>query len=258
VKIDTQGSELDVILGGKALLSQADYILVEVSLVEYNIGGARAEAIFSTLDGLGFHCTEVTDFHRLAGVQNGNLLQMDFLFERRAGMSRDQASIFVDADQIGALQLLAASLHQEGRTSDALLLLEHLASIQPGNSETLQQLIRVLGEEGQTLKAIRTLAALKQVCANDEDLLAEIRTQMPAALERFNEHIRAGDVEEAEKYVSALARLVPRNVALLDAAMACNLSLGRQQIVKKYACDLLTLDSTHEAARTALQNSLAG
>ena len=47
LKIDTQGSELDVILGGPRLLSQADYILVEVSLVEYNIGGARAEAIAS-------------------------------------------------------------------------------------------------------------------------------------------------------------------------------------------------------------------
>src|ERR1700733_13234726 len=82
VKIDTQGSELDVLMGGQEVLRQADYILVEVSLVEFNLGGARAEAVFSQLAAMGFRCTDVTDFHRLQGVQDGNLLQMDFLFER--------------------------------------------------------------------------------------------------------------------------------------------------------------------------------
>ena len=83
VKIDTQGAELDVLRGGEAVLRNADYILVEISLVEYNIGGARAEAVFAQLSSMGFHCADVTDFHRLSGIQNGNLLQMDFLFERR-------------------------------------------------------------------------------------------------------------------------------------------------------------------------------
>jgi FkbM family methyltransferase len=83
VKIDTQGAELDVLEGGETVLRQADYILVEVSMVEYNLGGAKAEAVFAKLAAMGFRCSEVTDFHRLSGVQEGNLLQMDFLFERR-------------------------------------------------------------------------------------------------------------------------------------------------------------------------------
>jgi FkbM family methyltransferase len=83
VKIDTQGSELDVLRGGRAVLRQADYILVEVSLVEYNLGAAKAEAVFAELDGLGFRCAAVTDFHRLSSVNDGGLLQMDFLFERQ-------------------------------------------------------------------------------------------------------------------------------------------------------------------------------
>lgn len=84
VKIDTQGSELDILRGGRAVLRQADHILIEISLVDYNIGGARAEAVFGELAGMGFHCVDVTEFHRLAGVQNGNLLQLDALFSRRA------------------------------------------------------------------------------------------------------------------------------------------------------------------------------
>lgn len=82
VKIDTQGAELDVLLGGQEVLRQADYILIEVSLVEYNQGGARAEEVFAALGTLGFRCAEVAEFHRLRGVHNGGLLQLDFLFER--------------------------------------------------------------------------------------------------------------------------------------------------------------------------------
>ncbi|MBS7788461.1 FkbM family methyltransferase [Roseococcus sp. SDR] len=82
VKIDTQGAELDVLLGGQAVLRQADYILIEVSLVEYNQGGARAEEVFAALSALGFRSAEVAEFHRLRGVQDGALLQLDFLFER--------------------------------------------------------------------------------------------------------------------------------------------------------------------------------
>ena len=82
VKIDTQGSELDVLQGGQTVLRQADYILIEVSMVEYNLGGARAEAVFAQLNAMGFRCSDVTEFHRFQGVNDGNLLQMDFLFER--------------------------------------------------------------------------------------------------------------------------------------------------------------------------------
>ena len=82
VKIDTQGAELDVLLGGQEVLRQADYILIEVSLVEYNQGGARAEEVFAALSALGFRSAEVAEFHRLRGVHNGVLLQLDFLFER--------------------------------------------------------------------------------------------------------------------------------------------------------------------------------
>jgi FkbM family methyltransferase len=83
VKIDTQGSEVDVLLGGREVIRQADYVLIEVSLVEYNIGGAQPEALFALMNSMGFRPAEVTEFHRLQGVNGGGLLQMDFLFERQ-------------------------------------------------------------------------------------------------------------------------------------------------------------------------------
>jgi len=84
VKIDTQGSELDVLRGGETVLRQADHILIEISLVEFNKGGAQAEAVFAELHRMGFRCVDAVEFHRLRKVRDGQLLQMDFLFERIA------------------------------------------------------------------------------------------------------------------------------------------------------------------------------
>jgi FkbM family methyltransferase len=83
VKIDTQGSELDVLKGGEAVLRQADYILVEISLIEYNAGAPRPEEVFAQLARMGFRQATVTEFHRIKEVNNGGLFHMDFLFERR-------------------------------------------------------------------------------------------------------------------------------------------------------------------------------
>jgi FkbM family methyltransferase len=253
VKIDTQGSELDVLLGGSTILRLADYILVEVSLVEYNIGGARAEAVFAKLSELGFHCTEVTDFHRLAGVHNGNLLQMDFLFARRSASTQSALT----PTEMDALRILAQSLYQDGNCVAALALLDRLETHRPGAEETLKQRVKVLGRLGRTLEALEALSTLKNSTMNVEDLLSEIRGQLAATLETFNTHLAAGEIELAEKYIAALAALLPGNTAILDSALSCNIALGRKQHVQKYASALLALDSKHRAARTSLRKSLA-
>ena len=242
VKIDTQGAELDVILGGANLLSQASYILVEISLVEYNIGGATAEAVFAKLDELGFHCTEVTEFHRLKGVANGNLLQMDFLFERRGfGVPALPA--------LAGLQSLAQSLEREGRLDEALLLLDHLTALQPRDAQLQKQRVTLLGTRGETLKVLQALVAMKAAGASADYLLGEIQALMPAALELFNAHVAAGEIELAEKYIAALAALLPGNVAILNSAVSCNLALGRQPDALKYASVLVAMPPPAEAPK---------
>ena len=117
------------------------------------------------------------------------------------------------------LRTLALSLEAEGRADDALLLLDHLAAVQPGDAETLRPLVKLLSAKGRTLEAIRRLSELKAVTADMNAVLANIQNQMPAAIERFNERLAAGDVEEAEKYASALvadlARLQPERIRVV-------------------------------------------
>lgn len=247
VKIDTQGSELDVLLGGSTILRQADYILVEVSLVEYNIGGARAEAVFGKLAELGFHCTEVAEFHRLAGVHNGNLLQMDFLFARRGGSARRGLT----AAEMDDLRTAAQSLYQGGRYAAALILLDRLELLQPGEGEVLRQRVKVLGKLGRTLEALQALAILRANASNVEDLLDDIRDQIPPTIESFNAHLAAGEIELAEKYIAALAVLLPSNTAILNSALSCNLVLGRIPNAQKYASTLSALDAKHSPVLAA-------
>ena len=139
-----------------------------------------------------------------------------------------QAPGAIDTVKLDSLRNLARSLHLEGRAKDALLLLEHLATVRPNDVETLRQLVGSLGAEGRTLDAIEKLVELKLATTDMETLLGVIQSQAPAAIQCFNDHLAASEIETAERYASALVALIPRNVALLDAALSCNLALGRQ------------------------------
>ena len=113
IKIDTQGSELDVLRGGAVLLRQADHVLIEISLVEFNQGGALPEAVFGAMAELGFRPAQVTEFHRLSRVRDGGLLQIDVLFERAAPRVMQQAWTAPDRFDAGLLGWLAGRVRRD-------------------------------------------------------------------------------------------------------------------------------------------------
>ena len=81
IKIDTQGSECDILIGGQELLKKTKYILTEASVREYNKGGCRIHNIFSVMKQMGF---ELDDICSLQYKDNLNiaLLQTDLLFKK--------------------------------------------------------------------------------------------------------------------------------------------------------------------------------
>ena len=54
VKMDTQGSELDILRGGKNLISRSSIVILEVSYVEYNLGAPLAEEVIEYMTEIGF------------------------------------------------------------------------------------------------------------------------------------------------------------------------------------------------------------
>lgn len=84
IKIDTQGSELEIFRGGTQTLKECRYILCEVSHQTYNIGAPLAEEVDEFLVSQGFVQVDVWSTNHRAGQP----LQSDFLYENK-GLGKD-------------------------------------------------------------------------------------------------------------------------------------------------------------------------
>ena len=78
IKIDTQGSELDIITGGINLCNKAKGILLEVSLTQYNEGAPLYQEVISFMDNIGFKAEVILDEARNHGAH-----QQDILFLKK-------------------------------------------------------------------------------------------------------------------------------------------------------------------------------
>lgn len=76
IKIDTQGSELDIILGAKNVLKHAQLVLLECSLVEYNNGEPSFSSVVKEMMKNGFVPFYLTDTYFYLEM----LVQLDILF----------------------------------------------------------------------------------------------------------------------------------------------------------------------------------
>lgn len=74
IKIDTQGSELDIITGGINLCKKAKGILLEVSLTQYNQGAPLHEEVLSFMENLGFTPKIILDESRNHGSHQQDIL----------------------------------------------------------------------------------------------------------------------------------------------------------------------------------------
>jgi len=78
VKMDVQGSELDILLGGRKTIRRSKYVLMEVSLVQYNIGAPLMDVIVEKMKEYEFRIEDILNYDKLS---NGQIFQMDILFK---------------------------------------------------------------------------------------------------------------------------------------------------------------------------------
>jgi FkbM family methyltransferase len=74
IKIDTQGSELDIINGGSKLCSKAKGILLEVSLTQYNENAPLYNDVIQFMNEFGFIKTEILDESKNHGSHQQDIL----------------------------------------------------------------------------------------------------------------------------------------------------------------------------------------
>jgi FkbM family methyltransferase len=82
IKLDTQGSELDILRGGENFLSiyQPKYILVETSVKPYNL---QAPLIGDVIEYMRNQDYEIVDIMHCLYDNNKSLLQVDILFIKK-------------------------------------------------------------------------------------------------------------------------------------------------------------------------------
>jgi FkbM family methyltransferase len=76
LKIDTQGSELDIMAGAKKVMGKADLVYLECPIIEFNKGSPNIFDYLMSMSSYGYIPTDVLEIHRSEEV----LLQIDVMF----------------------------------------------------------------------------------------------------------------------------------------------------------------------------------
>jgi FkbM family methyltransferase len=79
IKMDVQGSELNIIKGALPIIKNTKYLLLELQTYQYNKGAPLIEEVVSYLHGIGFGFVDLFDLM----YSNNHLIQVDGLFINR-------------------------------------------------------------------------------------------------------------------------------------------------------------------------------
>ena len=79
IKIDTQGSELDILVGGNKILEKCKIILLECPIISYNEGAPTFTDYINNLNKLDYLPFDITELHYLDKV----LVQIDLIFLKK-------------------------------------------------------------------------------------------------------------------------------------------------------------------------------
>ena len=84
IKLDVQGSELDILAGGSKCFSFAQFVLCEVPLVPYNLGAPNLSEVLNIFLKEGFlpSCLVEIHHHAKPSGPKSSICQLDIFFER--------------------------------------------------------------------------------------------------------------------------------------------------------------------------------
>ena len=79
IKIDTQGSEIDILKGSKKTLDTCNLLYLETPIIEYNLNSPNLSECIKYLDTIGFVPYDICEIHYMDNI----LVQIDILYIRK-------------------------------------------------------------------------------------------------------------------------------------------------------------------------------
>jgi len=96
IKIDTQGSELDILKGAKQILKKkVEFIHLEAQNLEYNKGAPLFPEVIKYMDKIGYTLFDIIELHYLP---SGEQFQSDLLFARNESKLLRKGKLIQKAD----------------------------------------------------------------------------------------------------------------------------------------------------------------
>ena len=94
--MDVQGSELDIINGANKTLERTKYLLLELSLSDYNIGAPNYEDVIKVLNSKEFYCIELIGNNKINQNDKDIIHQVDILFGHNPEKNQSIINILKD------------------------------------------------------------------------------------------------------------------------------------------------------------------
>jgi len=153
------------------------------------------------------------------------------------------------AAAIPPLIRLAVSLHAEGRSDDAQMLLTESAALAPARLDFREALVELLHARGHILEGVQALQRLLDA-GYPQDV---VTARFGGLLERASKHCETlynkQEAEEAQRYLLPLTDIMPQHLGVLSMALSCSRYLGTIEISDKLIPRVLALDPLDGTAR---------
>jgi FkbM family methyltransferase len=89
IKLDVQGAEIDVLRGATELLKKTEFILLEISILNYNYKAPQFTDVIIFLKEIGFVLFDICDERRM---KNDVLYQIDMIFVKESSAIRSSVN----------------------------------------------------------------------------------------------------------------------------------------------------------------------
>jgi FkbM family methyltransferase len=87
IKMDVQGSELDIIKGAIPIIEDTKFLILELSILQYNQGAPLIAKVIEELNKLNFVMMDILDFNH---SNDTYLIQIDALFANKKRIKREE------------------------------------------------------------------------------------------------------------------------------------------------------------------------